>query len=93
MPLGKICWMLWFSSMITRILCTRPRPPASWRTELAAGGDVAGLVTAGAVEGVTARGAEEQPASRKLPVSTVPAKSVPTRRGLASEAGPERFRA
>jgi hypothetical protein len=40
MPLGKICWMLWFSSMITRILRRRPRPPGGW-TELVADWDAA----------------------------------------------------
>jgi len=45
------------------------------------------------VEGVTAPGAEEQPAIRKLPVSTVPARAMPTLMGLVSEAAPSRFRA
>jgi hypothetical protein len=52
MPLGKICWMLWFSSMITRILRTWPDPAAGLAEELAVGWDPAVLVAAVLVEPV-----------------------------------------
>src|SRR5580704_5045330 len=67
--------MLWFSSMITRILRRAPSPPARLGAELPGGAeliggwDPAGLVVARAVEGITVPGADVQPATRKLPAS------------------------
>ena len=101
MPLGKICWILWFSSMITRILRRWPRPAAGLEAELAVG-DPAAPVGAGAVAvfgaavvavGVVVPGAEEQPTNRAPPASTAPARAARRRKGPVSGVRRERLRA
>ena len=50
MPPGKICWTLWFSSMITRILRSWPSPAAElavgWVLALPAAAEAAAAVPA-----------------------------------------------
>src|ERR1035441_3575028 len=90
MPVGKTCWMLWFSSMITRILRSWPDPAA----RPAAGCDPAVLVVALVAEPAPvpgaedAAGAEEQPTTRKLPIRPAPARPAPTRKGRCRDVRP-----
>src|SRR6266567_2390268 len=92
MPLGKICWRLWFSSMITRILRGWPDPAAPPGPAVgccAPAVPVAAVVAeeappAGAEEpGVP--WAEEQPATRRLPINTAQARPGPARKWPVSE--------
>jgi hypothetical protein len=55
MPLGKICWMLWFSSMITRILRSLPESAAGLNEERAACCERVALMAALAVVFVAGR--------------------------------------
>src|SRR5580700_8627079 len=69
MPSGNTFWMLWFSSMITRILCRPPSvadggvpaPPVADALARPVLGDMAGL----AVDLDPAAGVELQPAARR----------------------------
>ena len=91
MPPGKTCWMLWFSSMITRILRSWPVRAAGLAAELAAGCDPVTLAAPTGAEGPLVPWAEEQPATRRLAIRPVPARTGASGRGRASEMRPERL--
>src|ERR1700722_919060 len=85
--------------MITRILRRAPSPPPrlgaelSGGAELAGGWDPAGLVVAGAGEGVTVPGADVHPATRKLPASRALARQALTQKEPLGTVRPVTLRA